>query len=102
MYKRQIINEVTDAFAVPRDKVASVTTCWEDNAGCLILANLALPQTTPQSKFYNIKLHWFRDQLVPEKIVIKKINTELQKADLWTKTFTKTKFEELRLLVCGW
>jgi hypothetical protein len=99
---KSIINEVTDAFEVPRDKIASVTTCWEDNAGCLILANLALPQNTPRSKFYAIKLHWFREQLVPQKIVIKKINTELQKADLWTKPFTKLKFEELRLLVCGW
>ena len=99
---KKIINEVTDAFEVERDKTAFVTTCWEDNAGCLILANLKEPQTTPRSKFYAIKLHWFKEQLVPEQIEIKKVNTEFQKADLWTKPFTKEKFEQLRLLVCGW
>ena len=97
-----IINEVKDAFEVDRDKIATVTTCWEDNAGCLILANLKEPQTTPRSKFYAIKLHWFKEQLVPEQIEIKKVNTEYQKADLWTKPFTKEKLEQLRLLVCGW
>jgi hypothetical protein len=97
-----IINEVTDAFQVKRDKRAFVTTCWEDNAGCLALANLKMPQTTPRSKFYPIKFHWFREQLVPHDIEIKKVDTLQQKADLWTKPFTKQKFEELRLLVCGW
>jgi hypothetical protein len=99
---KTIINEVTDAFKVKRDKTSYVTTCWEDNAGCLILANLKEPQTTPRSKFYAIKLHWFREQLVPNSIEIKKVDTALQKADLWTKPFSKEKFEELRLLVCGW
>jgi hypothetical protein len=99
---KSIINEVTDAFEVERDKTAFVTTCWEDNAGCLILANLQEPQTTPRSKFYAIKLHWFREQLVPNHIEIKKVDTKFQKADLFTKPFTKEKFEELRLLVCGW
>ena len=99
---RKIIHEVTDAFQVKRDKTGFVTTCWEDNSGCLILANLKPPQTTPQSKFYAIKLHWSREQLVLNQIEIKKVNTEYQKADLWTKPFTKEKFEQLRLLVCGW
>jgi hypothetical protein len=99
---KSIINEVTDAFGIDRDKTAFVTTCWEDNAGCLILANLKEPQTTARSKFYAIKLHWFREQLVPQQIEIKKVNTEFQKADLWTKPFTTQKFEQLRLLVCGW
>jgi hypothetical protein len=99
---KSIINEVTDAFGVKRDKTAFVTTCWEDNAGCLILANLKEPQTTARSKFYAIKLHWFREQLVPQQIEIKKVGTEFQKADLWTKPFTTQKFEQLRLLVCGW
>jgi hypothetical protein len=99
---KEIITEVTDAFDVDRDRIGYVTTCWEDNAGCLALANLAQPRTTPRSKFYAIKLHWFKEQLVPHQIVIKKIGTDLQKADLGTKCFTKEKFEELRLLVCGW
>ena len=46
---RKIINEVTDAFQVKRDKTSFVTTCWEDNSGCLILANLKPSHTTPRS-----------------------------------------------------
>ena len=99
---KKIIDEVTDAFEVQRDKTGFVTTCWEDNPGCLILANLKEPQTTPRSNFYAIKLHWFKEQLVPQQIEIKKVNTEFQKADLWTTPFTKEKFEQQRLLVCGW
>jgi hypothetical protein len=69
---KSIINEVTEAFGVKRDTTAFVTTCWEDNAGCLILANLKEPQTTPRSKFYAIKLHWFKEQLIPQSIEIQK------------------------------
>jgi hypothetical protein len=84
------------------NKTAFITTVWEDNAACLILANLKEPQQTPRSKFYAIKLHWFKEQLVPNQIEIKKVDSEFQKADLWTKPFTQEKFEQLRLLVCGW
>jgi hypothetical protein len=34
-------------------------TVWEDNDGCLTLANLAPGQQTPRSKFYDCKVHWF-------------------------------------------
>ena len=99
---QSIINETTDALSVNRDKTAFVTTCWEDNAGALILANLKEPQSTPRSKFYAVKLHWFKEQLVPKQIEIKKVDTNLQKADLFTKPFGEEKFCELRRLVCGW
>jgi hypothetical protein len=34
-------------------------TVWEDNNGCLTLANLDPGQSTPRSKFYDSKVHWF-------------------------------------------
>jgi len=87
---------------VPRDELTKVVQVWEDNEGCLILANMKPPQLTPRSKHYAVKYHWFKEQLVPEEIEIKKIHTLQQKADLGTKCFTKQKFLELRLMVCGW
>jgi hypothetical protein len=99
---RKLVNEVTEIFNVPREKVGYVTSVWEDNAGALALANLKLPQSTPASKFYAIKLHWFKEQLVPLKIEIKKIGTKEQRGDLWTNPFGAEEFERLRKLVCGW
>ena len=40
-------------------------TIWEDNNGCLTLANLDPGQTTARSKFYDSKVHWFRSHLSP-------------------------------------
>ena len=34
-------------------------TIWEDNMGALTLANLDPGQSTPRSKFYDSKVHWF-------------------------------------------
>ena len=99
---RKLVNEVTEVFNVPREKIRFVTPVWEDNAGALAPANLKLPQSTPTSKFYAIKLHWFKEQLEPNKIEIKKIGTKEQRGDLWTKPFGADKFERLRKLVCGW
>jgi hypothetical protein len=98
-----LVAEVTDAFKIPRDKLTKVVQVWEDNEGCLILANMKpAPQLTPHCKHYFIKNHWFKEQLVPGEIKIKKIYTLQQKADLGTKCLTKQKFLELRLMVCGW
>jgi hypothetical protein len=65
------------------------TTVWEDNIGALTLANLELGQHTPCSKHYAIKLHWFRSQLKPNKIVVTQISTKEQQADMLTKGLTK-------------
>ena len=98
---KAMIDEVTTVFGIPREKMGHIRV-WEDNAGCLALAQLKSPQVTPSAKFYAIKLHWFREQLEPNDIEILKIDTEVQLADLWTKPFTKERFEQLRKLVCGW
>ena len=38
-------------------------TIWEDNMGCLTLANLDPGQSAPRSKFCDSKVHWFRSKL---------------------------------------
>jgi hypothetical protein len=78
------------------------TTVWEDNNGALTLANLDPGQQTPRSKFYDVKVHWFRSHLEPGNIEVKKINTKIQLADLFTKPLAKDVFEGLRKLLCGW
>jgi hypothetical protein len=78
------------------------TTVWEDNNGALALASLDPGQHTPRSKHYDIKVHWFRSHLKPNKIEVEKIDTSLQKADIFTKPLPKETFVYLRKLLLGW
>jgi hypothetical protein len=80
-------------------------TVWEDNNGCLTLANLDPGQNTPRSKFYDSKVHWFRSHLDkdgPSPITVVKVDTELQLADIFTKPLVKEIFFRLRKLLLGW
>ena len=76
-------------------------TIWEDNNGCLTLASLDPGQNTPRSKFYDSKVHWFRSHL-SDLITVKKVSTEDQLADLFTKPLTREVFERLRVKLMGW
>jgi hypothetical protein len=80
----------------------SKTAVHENNSGALTLANMELGQITPQSKFYAIKMHWFRSKLKPNNIVIVKVNTDLQKADIFTKGLRVVKFINSQNILCGW
>ena len=57
---------------------------------------------TPRSKHFAVKYHWFRKHIRPEKIEIKHIESNLQRADLLTKALRTNKFEENRKLSLGW
>ena len=77
------------------------TTVWEDNMGAHSLANLDPGQHTPRSKFYDVKVHWFRSHL-SESLKVLPIKTEIQLADMFTKALPKETFERLRKLLMGW
>jgi hypothetical protein len=78
------------------------TTVWEDNNGALSLANMEPGRMTPRSKHYAVKYHWFRSHLSPNSVEVKKIDTNLQKADIFTKGLRIEKFRAIRKLLCGW
>ena len=86
------------------------TTVWEDNNGALSLANLEPGQSTPRSKFYDCKVHWFRSHITREGsattssdgIYVQKIDTTVQLADIFTKPLPRDVFEHLRHLLIGW
>ena len=77
-------------------------TVHEDNQGALTLANLEPGRDTPRSKFYALKLHWFRSWLKPNKIKIVFYPTKSQKADFLNKHLPGPAFEDNRKLVMGW
>ena len=78
------------------------TTVWEDNDACRILANLEPGRGTSRTKFFAIKLLWFRSHMKPNNIEVVRIDSCQQKVDILTKGLGKTKFEEIRKLLCGW
>ena len=59
------------------------------------------PGMTPTSKHIAVKYHWFR-QNVGKEFVIRKIESENQRADIFTKGLQGQIFVRIRKLLCGW
>lgn len=101
-----LVKTIAKGVGLSQDQITKIkTTVWEDNIGALTLAQLEAGQSTSRSKHYAIKYHWFRSQLKPEgmnKVVIDKIDTKVQRADLFTKALPRSTFEDLRKLLLGW
>jgi hypothetical protein len=74
----------------------------EYNSGALVLANMEPGWTTPRSKFYAIKMHWFCSKLKPNNIVIVKVETSLQKAYIFKKALRLVKFLANQKSLFGW
>ena len=70
-------------------KIVTKSDVFEDNNGALTVATL--PKITPQSKFFAVKLHFFREHVRTEsnpngEIHVQKIETVNQLADIMTKS----------------
>ena len=86
-------------------KITTKSDVFEDNNGALTVATL--PRITPQSKFFAVKLHFFREHVKNEQnpngeIHIQKIDTVDQLADIMTKGLVEDKFKPLRDRLMGW
>ncbi len=78
---------------------------FEDNAGALQVATL--PRITPQSKFFAVKYHFFREHVktsdTPDgEVHIQKIASKANISDLMTKGCVEAIFEPLRDKLMGW
>ena len=76
-------------------------TIWEDDMGALTLANLDPGQSTPRSKFYDSKAHWFRSHL-NSSMQVRKVDAKEQLGDLFTKPLVRDAFQYLRGQLMGW
>ena len=102
---RRIFETVGEALGIDNEIITSFkTTVWEDNMGALHLAKLSPGQYTPRSKHYAVKYHWFRSHLsdTTNRTSVEHIDSHSQKADVLTKSLTKTTFESIRELLCVW
>lgn len=100
---RDLFKTVGSAVGITEEQLTTFkTTVWEDNNGCLTLARLEPGQNTPRSKHYAVKVHWFRSHLAPNRVVVERIDTSIQRADVMTKALTTVVFQKIWKLLCGW
>jgi Reverse transcriptase (RNA-dependent DNA polymerase) len=75
-------------------------TVFEDNAGCVELANV--PKMRPRTRHINLKYHHFREFVAKKVIQVLKVDGDDQLADLLTKPLADDKFIFLRHGLLGW
>lgn len=73
---------------------------FEDNVGALELANN--PKLRPRTKHLSVQLHHFRHYVETKEIIIEKVATKHQLADIFTKPLPKDAFQYLRSRIVGW
>ena len=99
---RNLIMTVAKAMGIPEEHLSTFkVTCWEDNESARILANLDPGRNTPRSKFYDVKVHWFRSHL-NDQVRVERIETKEQLADIFTKPLPVETFQYLRKKILGW
>jgi hypothetical protein len=77
------------------------STVFEDNNGAISTATAV--KMTPRTKHIAVKYHFFKSHICEGSgISLEKIDTNLQKADIFTKGLSPVKFAEIRRLLCGW
>ena len=101
---RELLEEVGNKLEMDFVKPALVhSTVFEDNNGAIGL--VTSPWITPRTKHIAIKYHFFKDKIGLENgkgIGIEKIESEFQKADIFTKGLTLESFQRIRKLLIGW
>jgi hypothetical protein len=79
-----------------------VCAVWEDNNAALKLANAQFPNMTSRTKHIAIKYHWFKSHIQEGEIKVGRIDTKVQKADIFTKGIAKKEFDEKCTMIMGW
>ena len=99
---RRILQEIGDKLELNFTRPSMLHShVFEDNNGALGLATS--PKLTPRTKHIAVKYHWFRESIGEEHgVLLEKIASEDQKADIFTKGLTVDVFRKLRKLLMGW
>ena len=98
---KSLIKEVIENLGIDTKKLkfVSSSTIYEDNNGVIVVATSS--RMTPTSKQIVVNYHWFR-QHVGKEVLIWKIESENQNADILTKGLQGQIFIRIRKLLCGW
>ena len=101
----EVMKSVSEGFGLDKESITKFkVTIWEDNMGALTLAQHEPGQHTIRSKFYDVRVHWFREVLhAPgSRMSVQKVDSEKQLADILTKPLKAAQFEYLRKELMGW
>ena len=98
---KSLIKEVIDNLVIDSENLEFVSRSiiYYDNNGSIVVTTIL--RITPKSKHIAFKYHWFR-QNVGKEFLIRKIESENQKADIFTKGLQSQIFVSIRKLICGW
>ena len=96
-----IIKEVINNLVIDSAKLnfVSRSTIYDENIGSIVVATSS--RMAPTSEHIAVKYHWFR-QHVGKGFLIRKIKSENQKADIFTKGLQGEIFVSISKLVSGW
>jgi hypothetical protein len=99
---RRLLSEIVTAMDLPGVKETVIqSTVFEDNNGAIATATAV--KMTPRTKHIAVKYHFFKSHVNNgDGITLSKIDTNLQKADIFTKGLAPQKFADIRKLLCGW
>ena len=77
-------------------------TCrvFEDNVSPLELANAH--KLCPRTKHLSVQLYHFRQHALDKKVLVEKICTAHQRADMFAKALPRDAFRYLRSAISGW
>lgn len=95
-----LISEVLTSYGVSLEEENTHSTVFEDNNGTLSLART--PAMTPRTKHIGVKYHFFREHVRNGTVKIVKVESENQKADIFTKGLGPQKFEAIRKMLMDW
>jgi hypothetical protein len=101
---RRVFDEMLDAFSLKQDEPVTVKTrIYEDNNGAISTATT--PKMTPRTKHIGVKYHFVKDYFARNKMGnhpfdLVKIDTNNQKADVFTKGLGPIAFSRIRKLLC--
>ena len=68
-------------------------TIHEDNAGAIVLADTSV--TGKRTKHIDVRYHFINDAVKTKKVVLQKIDTKKNLADIFTKALARDRFQDL-------
>lgn len=102
---RRAFEDMLTAFDLTKDNPITVKSkIFEDNNGAISTART--PKMTPRTKHIAVKYHFVKQLFArPDNqsvFALEKINTEFQKADIFTKGLNSEAFGRIRKLLCNY
>ena len=99
---RELLKEVMSKMKLKHNQTTTInSTVFEENYGALSLA--LSPKISPRTKHIAVKYHFFRSKVGPGTgIDIKRVDSQDNVADIFTKGLLGDKFVYLHKLLMGW